>query len=221
VVTQAQKQLEDQAQRAGAEARAVFERAKEAADAGRTMAGEARIAAARAAQPGLENVERITGDDGSSYVGQVAESKRQGLGVLELKDGDRQSGEWKDNVLNGLGIERLSDGPRYEGQWRNGVPAGLGVREKPGVERAEGNFFGGRLEGLGMRRVLSEPTSIQTGEFRSDALEGPGVETLAKGERYEGGFRAGKRHGFGQVIGPDERPRATRWDDGKLVEATP
>ncbi|HSI00192.1 MAG TPA: protein kinase [Reyranella sp.] len=220
-ITPAQKQLEDRAQRAGAEARAVFERAKEAADAGRTMAGEARIAAARAARPALENAERITGDDGSSYVGQVAESKRQGLGVLDLKDGDRQSGEWNDNVLNGLAIERLSDGPRYEGQWRNGVPAGLGVREKPGVERAEGNFFGGRLEGLGMRRLLSEPTSIQTGEFRGDALAGPGVETLAKGERYEGIFRAGKRHGYGQVVGADERPRATRWDDGKLVESTP
>jgi serine/threonine protein kinase len=219
-VSQAQKQLEDQAKRAGAEARAVFERAKEAADAARTMAGEARIAAARAARPGLENAERVT-EDGWSYVGQVSESKRQGLGVLDLKDGDRQAGEWKDNVLSGLGTERLSNGPRYEGQWRHGVPSGLGVREKSGVERAEGNFYGSKLEGLGMRRVLSDPTSVQTGEFKGEALDGPGVETLAKGERYEGTFRAGKRHGYGQLIGADERSRATRWDDGKLVESTP
>jgi len=34
-------------------------------------------------------------------------------------------------------------------------------------------------------------------------------------------FRAGKRHGYGQLIGPDERARASRWDDGKLVESTP
>jgi serine/threonine protein kinase len=219
-VSQAQKQLEDQAKRAGAEARAVFERAKEAADAARTMAGEARIAAARAARPGLENAERIT-EEGWTYVGQASEGKRQGLGVLDLKDGDRQAGDWKDNVLNGLGVERSSDGPRYEGQWRHGVPSGLGVREKPGVERAEGNFYGSKLEGLGMRRVLSDPTSVQTGEFKGEALDGPGVETLAKGERYEGTFRAGKRHGYGQLIGPDERPRATRWEDGKLVESTP
>lgn len=219
-MSQAQKQLEDQAKRAGVEARAVFERAKEAADAARTMAGEARIAAARAARPGLENAERIT-EDGWSYVGQASESKRQGLGVLDLKDGGRQSGEWKDNVLSGLGVERQNDGLRYEGQWRHGVPTGLGVREKPGVERVEGNFYGSKLEGLGMRRVLSDPTSVQTGEFKGEALDGPGVETLAKGERYEGTFRAGKRHGYGQLIGPDERSRATRWDDGKLAESAP
>ena len=75
----------------------MFEKAKEASGAARTMAGEARIAAARAARPGLENAERITADDGASYVGQVADGKRQGLGVLEFKDGDRQAGEWKNN----------------------------------------------------------------------------------------------------------------------------
>jgi hypothetical protein len=221
VVSPALKQLEDQAQRAGASARAVFEKAKEASNAARTMAGEARIAAARAARSGLENAERITSDDGASYVGQVADGKRQGLGVLEFKDGDRQAGEWKNNILNGLGTERLNDGPRYEGQWSTGLPAGLGVREKPGSERAEGNFAVGRLEGLGTRRVLSEPTMTQTGQFEGDTLNGLGVETLANGERYAGMFRAGKRHGYGQLIGPDERARASRWDDGKLVESTP
>jgi serine/threonine protein kinase len=220
-VTPAQKALEDQAKRAGAAARAVFDRAKEAADAARAMRGEALIADARAARPGLENAERVTGDDGSTYVGQVANGKREGLGVLDFKDGDRQSGEWKDNVLNGLGIERLNDGPRYEGQWRNGLPTGLGVREKPGAEHAEGNFASGRLEGLGMRRVLTAPTVTQTGEFKGDVLDGLGVETLANGERYEGSFRAGRRNGFGLLIGPDERPRASRWEDGKLVESTP
>jgi serine/threonine protein kinase len=220
-VSPTQKALEEPAKRAGSDARAVFERAKEAADAARTMAGEARIAAARAARSGLENADRVTGDDGSTYVGQTADGRREGLGVLEFKDGDRQAGEWKDNVLNGLGIEHLSDGPRYEGQWRNGLPVGLGMRDKPGTERAEGNFASGRLEGLGTRRVLTEPSMTQTGEFKSDALEGLGVETLANGERYEGSFRAGKRHGFGQLIGPDERPRASRWEDGKLVESTP
>jgi hypothetical protein len=52
-------------------------------------------------------------------------------------------------------------------------------------------------------------------------LDGLGVETLANGERYEGTFRNGKRNGYGQVIGPDERARASRWDNGKLVESTP
>jgi serine/threonine protein kinase len=218
----AQMALEEQAKKAGAEARAVFERAREAAQAARALRGEALIAKARAERPGLENAERLNGDDGSTYVGQVVDGKREGLGVLQFKDGDRQFGEWKDNVLDGLGVEQLDEGgTRYEGRWRNGLPAGLGVREKPGVERAEGNFASGKLEGLGSRHVLTAPTVVQTGEFKSDSLDGPGVETLANGERYQGMFRAGKRHGYGQLIGPDERARASRWEDGKLVESTP
>jgi serine/threonine protein kinase len=220
-VTPTQKALEDPARQAGAKARAIFDKAKEASIAAGAMASEARIAASRAALSGLENAERVTGDDGSSYVGQLVDGKRSGLGVLLYKDGDKQAGEWKDNVLNGLGAEHLNDGPVYEGQWSNGVPAGLGVREKPGNERAEGNFVAGRLEGLGTRRVLTAPTLTQVGEFKADGLDGLGVETLANGERYEGSFRNGKRNGYGQVVGPDERARASRWDDGKLVESVP
>jgi hypothetical protein len=220
-VAPAQKAFEEPARQAGAKAREIFEKAKEAVIAAGANAGEARIAASRAALPSLENAERVTGDDGSSYVGQLADGKRSGLGVLVYKDNDTQAGEWKDNVLNGRGTEHLSDGPVYEGQWSNGVPAGLGVRDKPGNERAEGNFVAGRLEGLGTRRVLTEPTMTQTGEFKADVLDGLGVETLANGERYAGMFRNGKRNGFGQVIGPDERARASRWENGKLVESAP
>jgi len=217
----AQKALVDQAQRAALEARAVFDKAREAADAARSMAGEAKIVAARSALATLENSQRVTTDDGANYIGQVADGERQGLGVAEGKDGDRQAGEWKDNVLNRLGTEQLSDGMRYEGQWRDGVPAGLGVRDRSGVDHAEGNFTGGRLEGTGTRRSLAEPRIAQSGDWHADGLDGPGVEVLPNGERYEGTFRAGKRHGYGQVIGTDEKVQSGRWEDGKLVESAP
>jgi serine/threonine protein kinase len=55
-----QKALAEQATRAATEARAMFERAEEAARAARALAGEARIVAARAARPDLENSERLT-----------------------------------------------------------------------------------------------------------------------------------------------------------------
>jgi hypothetical protein len=216
-----QKLLLDQAERAANEARTMFERAKEAADAARTMAGEARIAAARAARPGLDNVERDTTDDGSSYVGQMRDGKRHGLGVVQTKDGDRQAGEWRDNVLDGLGIEHQADGTRYEGRWQEGHSTGLGLLEKPGVERAEGNFVAGRLEGPGIRRTLADPMAMRAGEWHGGGLDGPGVETIGQRERYEGGFRAGRRHGYGQLTGSDEKIVSGRWEDGKLVESAP
>lgn len=219
--TAAQKALVEQAQRAASEGRATFERADEAAKAARAMAGEARIVAARAARPDLENSERLSYDGGASYVGQVANAKRQGLGVAELTNGERQAGDWVDDRMAGLGTVRLADDTRYSGQWRDGQSTGLGVREKPGKERAEGNFVGGRLEGLGVRRTLTDPNIVQGGEFHGDALDGPGIERVGDRERYEGGFRGGKRNGYGQVTDAAGKTVSGRWADGKLVESTP
>lgn len=216
-----QKALVDQAQRAANEARAILDRADEAARAARAMAGEARIVAARAARPDLENSERLTYDGGANYVGQVVDGKRQGLGVATLANGEFQSGDWSDDRLNGLGTVRLPDETRYTGQWRDGQSTGLGVREKPEVERAEGNFAGGRLEGFAVRRMLVEPNVVQSGEFHGDMLDGPGVERVGEQEKYEGGFRNGLRNGYGQLTDGDGKVRFGRWSDGKLVESAP
>jgi len=219
--TSARKTLIEQAQRAAAEARAMLDRADEASKTARSMAGEARIVAARAARPDLENAERLSYDGGASYIGQVVDGKRQGLGVADFANGERQAGDWQADHLNGLGIVRLSDDARYAGQWRDGQSTGLGIREKPSVERAEGNFVAGRLEGPGVRRMLTEPNVVQSGEFHAEVLDGPGVEAVGDRERYEGGFRNGRRQGYGQVTGADGQVRAGLWEDGKLVDSTP
>ena len=198
----------------------MLERADEAAKTARAMAGEARIVAARAASPDLARAERLSYEGGARYVGQVAEGKRQGLGVAELANGERQAGNWQDDRMNGLGTVRLDDDSRYAGQWRDGKATGLGIEDKPGQSRAEGNFVDGRLEGLAVRRTLAEPATMQAGEFHAGQLDGPGVETTG-GERYEGDFRAGRRQGFGQVIGSDGKVRLGRWEDGRPVETTP
>ncbi len=219
-VKPAQTAVSELSGRAALSARAMLERAEEAAQAARSMAGEARIVAARAARPDLPNAERLSYDGGGSYVGQVSDGKRQGLGVVDLPNGERQAGDWQADHLNGLGTVRLADDTRYAGQWRDGQSTGLGGREKPGAERAEGNFVAGRLEGLGVRRSLADPAVVQSGEFRGDQLDGPGVE-IAGGQRYEGGFRAGKRDGYGQLLTSDGKMQSGRWSEGKLVETMP
>ena len=169
-----------------------------------------------AARPGLENVQRLTTDDGATYVGQAVDGKRQGLGVAELKDGDRQAGEWQDNVLNGLGIERLADGPRYEGQWRAGVPAGPGTRDRPEVDPPR-DFASGRQEGLGMRRKLSDPGSLQLRRGTPFA-DGPG-----RGANGERATRAASApvSASGQVVGTDDKVQPGRGEDGKPAESVP
>ena len=213
--------LLENAQRAAKEARAKAEQAEQAATEARAMAGEARIVAARAAAPSLQDAQRVPYDDGASYIGQIADGKRQGLGVAEFTSGERQAGEWVADRLQGLGTVRLADDQRYSGQWQAGKSTGLGVREKPGSERAEGNFVDGRLEGPGQRRTLSEPNTVLAGEWRGDSLDGPGVETVGDRERYEGEFRGSRRNGYGLLTGADGAARAGRWKDGKLVDPAP
>ncbi|MBS0549679.1 MAG: hypothetical protein JSR24_18135, partial [Proteobacteria bacterium] len=216
----ANKALIDQAQHAAEEARAVLEKANDATAAAKAMAGEARIVAARAAKSDLENAQRLGGDDGSSYVGQVVEGRRQGLGVADAKDGDHRAGEWQDNQMTGRGTDRAPDGLRYEGQWRDGQPSGPGVMERPGGIREEGSFAQGKLEGPGMRRLSgTNPPVVQTGDWHGDSLDGPAVETVGDRERYEGSFRLGKRHGYGQLTDAEKKVILGRWDDGKLIES--
>jgi serine/threonine protein kinase len=216
----AQQALIENARHAAVEARGVYERADETARAAIAMAGEARIVAARAARPDLERAERRTYEGGASYVGQMTDGKRQGLGVAQLADGEKQAGDWQADRLNGLGTVRFPDDTRYAGQLREGMAGGLGVREKPGVERVEGTFVAGRFNGLGVRRALAAPATVQTGDFRGGQLEGPGIETVGE-ERYEGGFHAGRRNGYGQVTGPDGKTHSGRWKDGAVLESTP
>jgi len=213
--------LIEQARQAAADAHVLSEKVKETASAAFAMAGEARIVAARAASPSLEKAERQNSDDGASYVGQVADGRRQGLGVLAFKDGGRQAGEWRDNLLSGLGIDLQAGGTHYEGQWRDGFPNGLGVRETPGVERIDGTFAAGTPDGPGIRRTFGERSTVQIGLWQGGAISGVGVEMVGDNERYEGGFRAGRRHGYGQLTGADEKVTLGRWDDGKLVESAP
>jgi serine/threonine protein kinase len=215
------KAIVERAQRTAADARAALTRAEEAAGTARAAAGEARIVAARASRPDLEHAERLSYDPGASYIGQVVDGKRQGLGVADLANGEHQAGVWQADQLSGLGTVRLADDTRYAGGWRDGQSTGLGVREKPGIERAEGNFVMGRLEGPGVRRTLADPNVVQSGNFHADALEGPGVEQVGDRERYEGGFRGGQRQGYGQVTAADGKITAGRWEAGKRVESAP
>ena len=180
---------------AAADARAALERADEAArrrarDGGR---GANRGGAGRPAGPRARGAP-VVRSGGASYVGQVADGKRQGLGVADLANGEHQAGDWQADQLNGLGTVRLADDTRYAGQWRDGQSTGLGVREKPGVERAEGNFVMGRLEGLGRAshagraQLSSNPANSAPMSWRGRASRHVG-----DGERYEGGFRGGRR----------------------------
>lgn len=93
------EQLESRAQQAAEQARAAAARARDAANQAREMQTKALAIAQSAAQLGLDHAERHTYPDGGSYVGQVNNGQRDGLGVAELSTGERQAGQWRQGLL--------------------------------------------------------------------------------------------------------------------------
>ncbi|TXL74435.1 hypothetical protein FHP25_16855 [Vineibacter terrae] len=191
---------------AATQAKAAADLAAQAQRRAQARAGDARIRAAEAGKPDLAAVEHLTFDDGSSYAGQLADGRRGGLGVAELRGGEHQAGDWKADRLDGLGVLQASDGRGYEGEWRNGMPDGVGMFKLGPDERYFGEVKGGQPQGAGVR-VLGDgrETTTLAGMWQNGVLEGPGVETTSSGWRYEGGFRGGKRHGPGTLTAPDGR----------------
>ncbi len=194
----------DIARQAASQAKSMADLAEKAHRRAMERAGDARIRAAEAAKSDLPGAERLTFDDGAAYIGQRADGRRDGLGVAELRNGERQSGEWKGDRLEGLGVLRASDGRSYEGEWRHGLPEGTGVFRLSREERYFGEVKAGQPQGAGVRTVGDgRDVTTRAGVWQNGVLEGPGVETTSSGWRYEGSFRGGKRHGPGILVGPD------------------
>ncbi|MCW5744886.1 MAG: protein kinase [Alphaproteobacteria bacterium] len=203
-VKAARDKLLDATRQAAEQARAVAAQAAQAQERALERAGAARIRAAEAGKPDLPGAERLTFDDGASYVGQLSDGHRNGLGVAELRGGERQAGDWKGDRLDGLGVLRTGDGRGYEGEWKAGSPDGVGLFRLGPQERHLGEVRSGQPQGLGVRVIGDgRDTTTRAGAWQNGVLEGPGVETTTSGWRYEGSFHAGKRHGQGTLLAPD------------------
>ena len=67
-----------------------------------------------------------TYEDGSAYVGEFKDGKKNGQGTFTFGkgkwDGDKYVGEWKNGKQNGLGTYTWSDGRKYVGEWKDGKP---------------------------------------------------------------------------------------------------
>jgi serine/threonine protein kinase len=193
-------------------ARGQADRAAAAAERARQRAGAARLRAAEAAKPDLEGAERVPYGDGSVYVGQLVDGRRNGLGVVELPSGERQAGEWKDDRLNGLAVLSLPDGRRYEGEWKMQVRDGYGILQLGEGDQVAGEQGPNAVNGYAVWR--SRDGTERFGQWRDGKLEGPGVEIVG-GAKYEGEFRSGVQHGKGMLVQSDGARYHGLFADGK------
>lgn len=133
-------------------------------------------------------------DDGSWYLGQIADSLFNGFGKMVYADSTIYEGEWKDGLwegkghiqypdgdsyngqfsgheFNGYGTYRYSDGAVYEGEWENGMFNGSGT-----MNYADGSIYAGewsndKKHGVGVL-YESETGLLLKGEFMNDYFTG-------------------------------------------------
>ena len=84
--------------------------------------------------------------NGDVYTGELNNlGQRDGLGLLELKNGDKYFGDWKYGKEDGMGVLIESGSKRiYTGQWRHGKKHGDGKTMYANGDKHEGKYINGK-----------------------------------------------------------------------------
>ena len=65
--------------------------------------------------------------NGEEYVGQFANGRRSGFGIMAFDDGQLYEGEWRDGKRHGEGTNEWAEGQAYHGMWRYDKMHGVGT----------------------------------------------------------------------------------------------
>lgn len=134
---------------------------------------------------------KILFGEGSTYDGDLVDSKKDGEGIWVWSDGTRYEGEFKDDMLHGMGIRQLSDGSVYSGNYVYDARHGEGTLLFPNGDIYIGNFENDVFSGKGSYQ-WAESGDLYEGDFENNAIHGEGTFTWAAGRRYTGYFENGK-----------------------------
>jgi hypothetical protein len=135
-------------------------------------------------------------DTNSYRGGKNSAGEREGIGRVELPNGDIYMGEWKKNLRHGIGGLVLIGGDTYECEWAFGDPHGFGSHRTAEGYHYIGEFVAGQPNGFG--RALYGQKAYYMGRFREGKPHGFGNWTNGE-TRYEGEFVEGKRNGQGRL----------------------
>ena len=141
---------------------------------------------ARAVNDTIATVDTIWFDDGSWYMGQIADSLFNGYGKMVYSDSTVYEGEWKDGLWDGYGEIYYPDGDSYKGNFSEHEFSGYGTYIYSDGTRYDGTWQYGMFNGSGT--MYYSNGSLYTGEWIDDMKDGIGVfydsstRVLLKGE---------------------------------------
>lgn len=117
--------------------------------------------------------------DGSSYVGQFKNGKKNGFGTyeyvyywnLEKKIGDIYTGQFKDGKKHGKGTYKWVGGKEYIGEYKNNKISGQGTMTFPNGTKYVGQFENDLFHGLG--KMIYTDGRIDKGVWKKGKLAKP------------------------------------------------
>ena len=136
----------------------------------------------------------VTYKDGTMYIGEFKNNKKEGIGMYRWPDGTIYSGEWKNDTMEGFCSIKYEDNRKYEGQMKNGHKNGYGEFTWKNVRKYFGYYVNDLKDGFGIY-----------------------VWDIKTFEIYIGFWYKGKMEGIGMTIKGDRR-RYGKWSRGEKIE---
>ena len=132
------------------------------------------VLSARALAPADDVIDSdtILFEDGSWYVGHVADSLFNGYGKMVYADSTVYEGEWKDGLWNGKGKLSFPDGDSYDGNFLEHEFSGYGVYLYSDGAKYDGYWANGMFNGAGTMNYADGST--YTGSWKDDMKDGLG-----------------------------------------------
>jgi len=127
----------------------------------------------------------ITYSDGTIYMGEFKNNKKEGIGKYRWPDGTLYFGEWKDDNMNGFCFIKYNDDRRYEGEMKNGLKEGYGEFTWKPTRKYIGNYSNDSKCGFGIYIWNINIFRVYIGFWNKGRMEGVGV--VINGEKLQYG----------------------------------
>lgn len=125
-----------------------------------------------------------TWKDGSLYMGEFKNNKKDGLGLHRWQDGTIYYGEWKNDTMEGFCNIKFIDDRVYEGQMKNGLKNGYGEFTWKPIRKYIGYYINDVKEGFGIYVWNIKTFKIFAGFWHEGKIEGLGMVINGKDAHY-------------------------------------
>ncbi len=154
--------------------------------------------------------------EGSIYIGDFQNSKRQGSGIMIWSNGQKYIGEWNYDTFNGNGLLFLSEKDIWTGIFSNGSF----IKGKNQITQDGNVYIFEYEEGKKTNRIMIkyEEGNTYVGTYFSSELTGKGIMNYSNGDSYVGEFDTGKKDGYGIYTFSNGQELEGSWENDVFIK---